>query len=60
MKLISAFVTAPFVAVAAAARKTLLGYYTLSSFAIGLSDLPHYVARKLRYIPISRGRFSAV
>jgi GNAT superfamily N-acetyltransferase len=45
-------VAAPFVAVDAAARKTILGYYTLSSFAIGLSDLPHDVARKLPAYPI--------
>jgi GNAT superfamily N-acetyltransferase len=40
-------VAAPFVAVDPAARKTILGYYTLSSFSVGLSDLPHDVARKL-------------
>jgi GNAT superfamily N-acetyltransferase len=44
-------VAAPFVAVAATAPKTILGYYTLSSFAVGLSDLPPEVARKLPSYP---------
>jgi GNAT superfamily N-acetyltransferase len=45
-------VAAPFVAVDPAARDTILGYYTVSSFSIGLSDLPHDVSRKLPAYPV--------
>ena len=40
-------VAAPFVLVDEIAPKTILGYYTLSSFAVSLTDLPEEVARKL-------------
>jgi GNAT superfamily N-acetyltransferase len=45
-------VAAPFVAVDEAARNTILGYYTLSSFAIGLADLPQDMVRKLPAYPV--------
>ncbi len=41
------YVAAPFGLVAGPGEKTTLGYYTLSSFAIDLSDLPSETARKL-------------
>ena len=45
-------VAAPFVAVDATAPATILGYYTLSSFAVGLADLPQDVARRLPAYPV--------
>lgn len=45
------YVAAPFVLVASPGEKELLGYYTLSSFAIDLSDLPPNTARKLPSYP---------
>jgi GNAT superfamily N-acetyltransferase len=45
-------VAAPFVLVAAAAPKTILGYYTLSAFGIDLGSLTTEVARKLPAYPI--------
>ena len=44
-------VAAPFVLVPEPGDKTILGYYTLSSFAVDLSDLPQDVARKLPAYP---------
>jgi len=44
-------VAAPFVVVETNAAKTILGYYTLSSFAVGLGTLPDDVARKLPRYP---------
>lgn len=45
------YVAAPFVLVPGPDEKTILGYYTLSSFAIDLSDLPPETARKLPSYP---------
>lgn len=45
-------VAAPFVLVARDDPKTILGYYTLSSFGIDLEDLPEDVARKLPSYPV--------
>lgn len=44
-------VAAAFVLVDESVPKTILGYYTLSSFAIGLTDLPAAVVRKLPAYP---------
>ena len=44
-------VAAPFVLVDENVPKTILGYYTLSSFAVSLTDLPEEVARKLPAYP---------
>ncbi len=44
-------VTAPFVLVNENAPKAILGYYTLSSFAVGLTDLPEEVVRRLPAYP---------
>jgi GNAT superfamily N-acetyltransferase len=44
-------VAAPFVLVPGPRDKTILGYYTLSSFAVDLSDLPPDIARKLPAYP---------
>lgn len=45
------YVAAPFVLVSGPGEKTILGYYTLSSFSIDLSDLPYDTARKLPSYP---------
>jgi GNAT superfamily N-acetyltransferase len=45
------YVAAPFVLVPGAGEKTILAHYTLSSFAIDLSDLPQATARKLPSYP---------
>lgn len=45
------YVAAPFVLVLAPGEKTILGYYTLSAFAIDLSDLPPAAAKKLPSYP---------
>jgi GNAT superfamily N-acetyltransferase len=45
-------VAAPFVVVAHSTAKTVLGYYTLSSFGIDLADLPEVVVRKLPAYPV--------
>lgn len=45
------YVAAPFVLIPGPGEKTILGYYTLSSFAIDLSDLPPETARKLPSYP---------
>jgi GNAT superfamily N-acetyltransferase len=45
------YVAAPFVLVLAPGEKAILGYYTLSSFAIDLSDLPPETSRKLPSYP---------
>jgi GNAT superfamily N-acetyltransferase len=45
-------VAAPFILVAKSDPKTILGYYTLSSFGIDLADLPADVARKLPTHPV--------
>jgi GNAT superfamily N-acetyltransferase len=45
------YVSAPFVLVPGPGEKTILGYYTLSSFAIDLPDLPPATARKLPSYP---------
>ena len=42
---------APFVAVSETDPKTILGYYTLSSFLIKLGDLPDDIAKKLPAYP---------
>jgi len=44
-------VAAPFVLVDERVPKTILGYYTLSSFAVGLIDLPDEVVRRLPAYP---------
>ena len=44
-------VAAPFGLVATPAVNIILGYYTLSSFAVDLSDLPQDMARKLPAYP---------
>jgi len=44
-------VAAPFVLVDETVPKTILGYYTLSSFSVSLADLPEEVARKLPSYP---------
>jgi GNAT superfamily N-acetyltransferase len=44
-------VAAPFVLVPERGDKTILGYYTLSSFAVDLADLPQDVARQLPAYP---------
>jgi len=44
-------VAAPFVLVRGPGDTIILGYYTLSSFAVDLSDLPHEIARKLPSYP---------
>jgi GNAT superfamily N-acetyltransferase len=45
------YVAAPFVLVPGPGEKTIHGYYTLSSFAVDLSDLPQDTARKLPSYP---------
>ena len=45
-------VAAPFVAVWEAGDKTILGYYTLSAFAIDLGTLPDSTASKLPHYPL--------
>ncbi|MBI2999742.1 MAG: GNAT family N-acetyltransferase [Deltaproteobacteria bacterium] len=45
-------VAAPFVLIAKSAPQTILGYYTLSSFGIDLTDLPQEVAKKLPAYPV--------
>jgi len=45
------YVAAPFVLVPAPGEKTILGYYTLSSFAVDLEQLPEDVAKKLPSYP---------
>lgn len=45
------YVAAPFVLIPAPGEKTILGYYTLSSFAIDLAELPEDTARKLPSYP---------
>lgn len=45
-------VAAPFILVADGDKKTVLGYYTLSSFTVELGDLPAGVARKLPSYPL--------
>ena len=45
------YVAAPFVLVPGPGGRTILGYYTLSSFAVDLSDLPQDTARKLPSYP---------
>ena len=45
-------VAAPFVLVTEADRKTVLGYYTLSSFSVELGDLPAALAKKLPSYPL--------
>jgi len=45
------YVAAPFVLVPSAGETTILGYYTLSSFAIDLAELPPGTARKLPAYP---------
>jgi len=45
------YVAAPFVLVPGPGEKTILGYYTLSPFAVDLSDLPQDTARKLPSYP---------
>jgi GNAT superfamily N-acetyltransferase len=45
-------VAAPFVTVAPAAPKTILGYYTLSAFGVELKQLPADVSRKLPGYPV--------
>ena len=45
-------VAAPFVLVAESEPRTILGYYTLSSFGIDLGDLPEAMVRKLPRYPI--------
>ena len=44
-------VAAPFVLVEASGARSVLGYYTLSAFAIDLGDLPREVASKLPHYP---------
>lgn len=45
-------VAAPFVAVREEGDKTILGYYTLSAFAIDLGTLPDSMASKLPHYPL--------
>jgi GNAT superfamily N-acetyltransferase len=45
------YVAAPFVLIPAAGERTILGYYTLSSFAVDLVDLPPDTAGKLPSYP---------
>lgn len=45
-------VAAPFVAVAQAGDTRILGYYTLSAFAVDLGALPESTARKLPHYPL--------
>jgi GNAT superfamily N-acetyltransferase len=45
-------VAAPFVAVPEEGDTTILGYYTLSAFAIDLGTLPHSTTSKLPYYPL--------
>jgi GNAT superfamily N-acetyltransferase len=45
----SRHVAAPFVAVPNEGDTTILGYYTLSAFAIDLGTLPHSMSKKLPY-----------
>jgi GNAT superfamily N-acetyltransferase len=45
-------VAAPFVAVWESGDKTILGYYTLSAFAIDLGTLPDSTASKLPHYPL--------
>src|SRR5947209_7889427 len=45
------YVAAPFVLVPGPGDNTILGYYTLSSFAVDLSDLLQESARKLPAYP---------
>ena len=45
-------VAAPFILVTEVDRKTILGYYTLSSFSVELGDLPATVAKKLPSYPL--------
>lgn len=44
-------VAAPFVLLKAPGSTTVLGYYTLTAFAVDLGDLPEVVARKLPHYP---------
>jgi GNAT superfamily N-acetyltransferase len=45
-------VAAPFVAVSEESPKTILGYYTLSAFAVELGSLPEAVANRLPHYPL--------
>jgi hypothetical protein len=45
-------VAAPFVAVAANAPRTILGYYTLSAFGVDPGSLPAFVAHRLPAYPL--------
>ncbi len=45
------YIAAPFVLVPGPGEEIILGYYTLSSFAIDLSDLPPDTARRLPSYP---------
>lgn len=45
-------VAAPFILIATNDPKTIIGYYTLSSFGIDLRDLPEDVIKKLPAYPI--------
>jgi GNAT superfamily N-acetyltransferase len=45
-------IAAPFVLINAADETTIIGYYTLSAFGVGLEDLPTEIAKKLPNYPI--------
>lgn len=45
-------VAAPFILTRESARKTIVGYYTLSAFGVSLQDLPNEIVKKLPAYPV--------
>jgi GNAT superfamily N-acetyltransferase len=45
------YVAAPFVLISGPGQKTILGYYTLSAFAVDLAELPEDLTKKLPSYP---------